>query len=199
MKPLTLGSHTRLKEEIRFFGQWLREPVATGSVFPTGKALARAMAAYVPLGSDLPVLELGPGTGSVTAAMLESGIAPERIVSIEYNREFIDYLRPRFPGVTFIHGDAFDLGEALRGRTERPYCAALSGLPLLNFPKQRRSAFVEGCLSKLEPAAPLVQFTYGPLPPTPADPGHYSVSPTSWIVKNMPPARLFVYRAEASR
>ena len=187
-------SRSRLWDEFRFFRHWLRHPGTVGAVWPTGRALASAMATYVPLDDDRPVLELGPGTGAVTRAMLERGVAPQRIVSVEYSREFHDHLVRRFPGVNFIHGDAFDLAGTLGAKWQDRFCAALSGLPLLNFPRWRRAAFVADTLSHLERGAPLVQFTYGPHSPAPPQPGRFTVEATDWITRNVPPAHLFIYR-----
>ncbi|GIL01783.1 MAG: SAM-dependent methyltransferase [Alphaproteobacteria bacterium] len=198
MNGTSVRIRQRLDAELRFFGQWLRKPGAVGSIVPSGKVLARAMAAWAPLDSDLPVLELGPGTGPVTAAMLARGIAPERIVSVEHSADFLAYLTARFPGVDFVQGDAFDLATTLAGRPRTQFCAVISALPLLNFPKPLRTRLIADCLARVAPGAPVVQLCYGPRAPVPALKGVYSAVPTEWIVKNVPPARLFVYRALAS-
>lgn len=194
MNTFPVRSANRLREEFQFFRQWLRQPGTVGAILPTGKALARSMAAHVPLDSDLPVLELGPGTGAVTKALLERGIAPERIVSVEYNRDFFDYLVRQYPGVNFVHGDAFDLAATLRDLPWKRFCTAVSGLPLLNFSRTQRGRFVADTLAVIEKGGPLVQFTYGPNPPALPEPDRFTVEATDWIVKNVPPARLFVYR-----
>src|SRR6185436_8314299 len=98
-------------DALRFFRTWLQKPKLTGAVAPSGKALAQAMAAQVPLDGDLPVLELGPGTGVVTAALIERGIAPERIVSVEFNPDFCQLIGERYRGVNVVQGDAYNLDK----------------------------------------------------------------------------------------
>ncbi len=73
------------------------------------------MAGYVPAG-DAPVIELGPGTGPVTQALIESGIARERLFLIEYSADFARLLRQRYPGVHVIEGDAYAIRMTLADR-----------------------------------------------------------------------------------
>ncbi len=72
-------------DDARFLLSWLKSPLRMGSVTPSSPVLARAMAAYVDPKSKGPVIELGPGTGPVTAALIERGIDPSRLVLVEYS------------------------------------------------------------------------------------------------------------------
>ncbi len=78
----------RLDDEVRFIRSWIERPLSIGAVTPSSKMLARAMARYVDPHSDGPVVELGPGTGPVTAALVESGVDPSRLVLVEFNPAF---------------------------------------------------------------------------------------------------------------
>ena len=70
----------RLDDEVRFIRSWIERPLSTGAVTPSGKILARTMARYVDPNSIGPVVELGPGTGPVTEALVEDGVDPSRLV-----------------------------------------------------------------------------------------------------------------------
>ena len=134
-----------------------------GAVAPTGRIIARTMAAHRPARIPIfPCLNSGPGTGAIHGAILEHGIPADSLVSVEYSEKFCAYLSARFPGVHFIHGDAFDLATTLAGTPWRRFGAVISGLPLLNFPKPARAKLIEDSLSLCEPGAPFVQFSYGP-------------------------------------
>ncbi|MCG6858989.1 MAG: methyltransferase domain-containing protein [Salaquimonas sp.] len=194
MLPASLRFHERLEAEYRFIREWIREPGAVGSVAPTGKATARAMASHAPLDNPLPVLELGPGTGAVTAAILAHGVAADRLVGVEYSKKFHTYLTERFPDVHFVHGDAFNLAATLAGTPWRRFSAVISALPLLNFPKPARLKLIVDALALCEPGAPFAQLCYGPRAPVPAGQGGLIVESSDWVVKNVPPARVFVYR-----
>lgn len=190
-----LITKTTFANELRFIRELIREPASVGAIAATGKYAARAMAARIPLGSSLPVLELGPGTGSITRAILQRGVPPEKLVSVEHSSEFCDHLRERFPGVNIVNGDALDLKSALAGTPFRRFSAVVSGVPLLNLPKPARAKMITDALSLCEPGAPLVQFTYGPRPPMQAAEGAFSVSFEELIVRNVPPAWIYVYRS----
>ena len=183
-----------MADGFRFFRTWLRKPVLTGAVSPSGKALARAMAALVEPDSRWPVLELGPGTGPVTAALVERGVAAERIVAVEYNPDFCALLVERFRGLNVVEGDAYDLAMALPPGLAGPYAAVISSLPLLNRPAEARVALIASALDRVLPGGGLVQFSYGFGPPVPAVPGQFTVERIAMVWMNMPPARVWVYR-----
>jgi len=181
-----------LADNLRFLRALISRPKNVGAILPSGPALARAIAAEIDPALDGPVLELGPGTGAITGAILERGIAPERLTAIEYDPELVELLAARFHGVRLVHGDAFALDQAL-GENQAPFAAIVSGLPLLNFPMAARRALVDGALKKLKPGAPLIQFSYGVQPPL-AAPAGYAVRCAALIWANFPPARVWVYQ-----
>ncbi|MCI5077782.1 methyltransferase domain-containing protein [Oricola sp.] len=191
----------RFADQVRFFGSLLRAPRAVGAIAPTSSETAQLMASHITTASDLPVLELGPGTGAITAAILATGIAPGRLFAVEYSAAFCRLLNEKFAGAQFLQGDAFDLDATLRAHLgdaapERFDCV-ISGLPLLNFPKEKRVQLLHAALSVLEPGRPFVQFSYGLIPPIDiAEPG-IAVTRSRWIVRNVPPARVWVYRRRA--
>ena len=78
----------RLDDEVSFLRSWIERPLSTGALTPSSKILARTMARYVDPHSDGPVVELGPGTGPVTEALVEAGVAPSRLVLVEFNPTF---------------------------------------------------------------------------------------------------------------
>lgn len=180
-----------LRDEWQFLSRLLHRPRGVGAVAPSSAALARAMAAAIPL-TEGDVLELGPGTGVVTEAILARGIAPERLTAIEYDPAFADLVKQRCPGVTVIRGDAFDLARTLGPRP--PFAAILSGLPLLNFPPERRAHLLAQIFAQLQPGAPFIQFSYGLKPPVEPPPG-IGVARAAFIPLNLPPARVWVYRS----
>ncbi len=167
----------------------IAHPKNVAAITPSSPALARAVAEQIDPAVPGPVLELGPGTGVVTEALIERGIAPERITAIEFDPDFASLMRDRFPRVRVIEDDAFDLSLA----GDAAHAGIISGLPLLNHPIQRRRALIEGALARLKPGAPYVQFSYGTRPPIPASAGA-TVERAAVIWLNLPPARVWVYR-----
>jgi phosphatidylethanolamine/phosphatidyl-N-methylethanolamine N-methyltransferase len=182
-----------MSDTLRFIGRLITQPKTVGAVAPSSRALGRAMAAQIDPAGDGPVLELGPGTGVATQALIARGIAPERITTIEYDPRFAQLVAQRFARVKVINGDAFNLGKTLGARFTEPFIGALSGVPLLNHSPERRQTFLEGVLDRLKPGAPYVQFSYGLHCPV-APPAGVSVTQAAYIFFNLPPARVWVYR-----
>jgi phosphatidylethanolamine/phosphatidyl-N-methylethanolamine N-methyltransferase len=183
---------TRLADNFRFLKALITSPKAVGAVIPSGPALARAMARQIDPAAG-PVLEVGPGTGVISKAILERGVTPGRLTLVEYDEELARHLAARFPRVQVIQGDAFDLDHALRGHNGMPFGAIISSLPLLNHPMARRQAYMDALTSRLAPDAPLIQFSYGAHAPVVPPPG-FSVIQAAQIWANIPPARVWVYR-----
>jgi phosphatidylethanolamine/phosphatidyl-N-methylethanolamine N-methyltransferase len=182
-----------LTDNLRFLRALIARPKNIGAVAPSSRALARAIARQIDPDSAGPVLELGPGTGVITAALLERGITPDRLTVVEYDAEFAAAIAARFHGVHVIQGDAFDLSRTLGPRNTAPFAGIISGIPLLNFPVPRRRAYVEMLAQHLTPGAPLVQFSYGMHAPVVPPSGH-SVIRAAFVWANLPPARVWVYR-----
>src|ERR671910_1128831 len=95
-----------MKEGELFFRQWLRSPKSMGSIIPSSRALARAVAAQVAWQPGQVVVELGAGTGAISQALTDSGLPPEALMMIELDRSLFEYLRERFPQVRVVNGDA---------------------------------------------------------------------------------------------
>ena len=184
----------RLDDEVRFIRSWLEKPLSTGAVTPSGRVLARTMARYVDANTGGPVVELGPGTGPVTEALIAEGIAPERLVLVEFNPTFCQLLRARFPSATVVLGDAYGLRRLLGGLLQQPAAAIVSGLPLFTKPVRMRLRLLRDALELLRPGAPFVQFTYAVVPPIPKRLVGVRAEASERIWKNMPPARVWVYR-----
>lgn len=188
---------TKFDDELRFFKGWIDKPKAVGSIVPTSSITARRMASVVDPSSGLPVLELGPGTGVITRAILARGVKPQNLYAIEYSEEFVDHVRKGYPGVNVIQGDAFDLDKTLGDGGKLQFDSAVSGVPLLNFPVERRIAYINGILDRLPSGRPVVQITYGPMSPVPAGRGDYTVEHFDFVIRNIPPAQLWIYRRPA--
>jgi phosphatidylethanolamine/phosphatidyl-N-methylethanolamine N-methyltransferase len=182
-----------LREQLLFLRGLIANPTGVGAIAPSSPALARAVAAQVDPARQGPVLELGPGTGSMTRELLARGIAPERMVAIEWDANFAKTIAAEFPGVKVIRGDAFDLDGTLPKRGLTQFAAIVSGIPLLNHPAEKRSALVEAAFHRLAPGAPLIQFSYGFRPPV-KPPAGIIVRLAAYVWMNLPPATVWVYR-----
>ncbi len=184
----------RLDDEVRFLRSWIEKPLHMGAVMPSGRVLARTMAQYVDIDSAGPVVELGPGTGAITNALIEHGIDQRRLVLVEYNPGFCALLRDRYPQAKVVQGDAYALRDSLWDVLNGPASAVVSGLPLVTKPMLTRLKLIRDAFVALAPGAPFVQFTYSVAPPIPKSLPGVSTEASERIWMNLPPARVWVYR-----
>lgn len=184
----------RLDDEVQFIRSWIEKPLSTGAVMPSSRALARAMARYVDPKAAGPVIELGPGTGPVTQALVKQGIDPARLILVEFNPDFCRLLRSRYPQATVVQGDAYRLRRLLETYVDEPAAAIVSGLPLVTKPLRTRLRLISDAMTLLATGAPFVQFTYAMLPPIPKELSGVRAEASELIWMNLPPARVWVYR-----
>jgi phosphatidylethanolamine/phosphatidyl-N-methylethanolamine N-methyltransferase len=193
------GRSPKLGDKAHFLKSLIATPRLTGAVAPSGRALARAMAASIDPRAPGLVVELGPGTGPVTRALIERGVDPQRLVLVEFDSNFCRMLENRFAAVRVIEGDAYDLPRTLDEFSGADIMAVVSSLPLLNQPPHRREKLIGDAFALMGPEGFFVQFTYGLHSPVPREAcaGRYSAHCGPPIWRNLPPARVWTYRRAA--
>jgi len=185
-----------LTDSSLFLREWLADPQRTGSVTPSSPKLAAAMARWLPSDPESFVLELGPGTGAVTQALLERGLREDRLVAIENNPKLARLLRQRFPRAHIITGDAWHLDDLLRECHEpiESVGAVISSLPLLNFPPDEADALAEKIRAILDHGGKWVQYSYHLGNGHHKSATHFRRLASKIIWLNLPPARVNVYQ-----
>jgi phosphatidylethanolamine/phosphatidyl-N-methylethanolamine N-methyltransferase len=186
----------RLDDEVRFLRSWIEKPLHVGAVMPSGRPLARTMASYIDRQATGPVIELGPGTGAITSALVDHGIDQKRLVLVEYNPGFCALLRDRYPQAKVVQGDAYRLRDTLWNVLGAPATAIVSSLPLVTKPMLTRLRLIRDGFATLAPGAPFVQYTYSVVPPIPKSLPGVSTEASERIWMNLPPARVWVYRKD---
>ncbi|WP_292339569.1 rRNA adenine N-6-methyltransferase family protein [Mesorhizobium sp.] len=142
-----------------FLRAWISDPLRVAAVSPSSSALADLITSEITSASS-PVIELGPGTGVFTRALLKRGVPEDRLVLVESDPDFSRLLVGRFPSAQVLSIDAARFGRAgIAGLASAG--AAISGLPLLSMPPKKVMAILEGTFDRLRPHGALYQFTYG--------------------------------------
>ncbi|HEX4000030.1 MAG TPA: methyltransferase domain-containing protein [Pirellulales bacterium] len=123
-----------------FVRQFFRRYHTTGAILPSGRRLASALCHYVGESDGLAgrqILEVGPGTGAVTARLVEVLRPDDDLTLVELNDEFVQHLQTRFasePGFRAVAGRTQIIHSRLEELAgERRYDRIISGLPLNNF------------------------------------------------------------------
>lgn len=183
-------------ERLQTFGmEWVRNPIRVGAILPSGPDLAGAITKGLGPTSG-PVLELGPGTGVFTQALLKRGVDPGHITTVELGSGFVETLRLRFPGVRTLQGDATKLGRLLSGQPEQ-FDNIVCGLPLLSMPKTRVHRILSGSFRRLRKDGTFRLFTYGwrcPIPGAISQRLGLVIKRDGFALNNAPPATVYVVR-----
>lgn len=182
-----------LVDDAGFLLAWMQAPLRTGAVASSSRGLARAMADAVDPGNPGPIVELGPGTGPMTRALLDRGFDEDRLVLIEFNPDFYAALKARHPHATVLQGDAYAIADLVTGLDIGPVSGVVSSLPLLTKPTEVRRKLAMDALRLCGPSGSFVQFTYGPKSPVPVDRQQICAEMTRKIWRNLPPASVWRY------
>lgn len=185
-----------LSDSTVFLREWIANPQRTGAVAPSSPQLGAAMARWLPRNPESYVLELGPGTGAVTDALLKYGLREDRLIGIDNNPALAKILRKRFPQAHMITGDAWDLDKLLAELPQpvESVGAVISSLPLLNFPKEKADALAQKIRAVLEPRGRWVQYTYHILKDRSRGGDDFRLIASKIVWFNLPPARVSVYQ-----
>ena len=180
--------------------QFLKKPMTTGAVCSSSQGLARMLVSGIDLEHAASAAELGPGTGAVTGAILNTMSSTGRFFAVELNSDIISAFQARFPQVTIYNDSAANLPDLLRRENMDALDVVISGLPWAIFPDDLQKAILDAVTQSLKPGGVFTTFAYlqGVILPSGQhfrrQLGKFSSfvekSPVVW--KNFPPA--FVYR-----
>ncbi len=192
------GDHplARLAATSLFLQELITTPKQVGAILPSSRNLSVAMARWLPRRANSYVLELGPGTGSVTEALFNRGLPQDRLIAIEQSPKMADLLRARFPKATIITGDAFQLDKLLKRHVPHAENIGMvfSSLPLLNFEPVIADDLARKIRALLPAEGKLVQYSYGLGRKQPKAAEHFQCVASRVVWLNLPPARVSVYQ-----
>jgi phospholipid N-methyltransferase len=148
-----------------FFREFRRDFHHTGAVLPSGSFLARALAK--PMACPRPdarLLEVGPGTGSVTRAIVQRMRPGDRLDAVEINPRFVEILSHRLQHDSVLAARQADVRIIQAAVQEVPgeavYDFIVSGLPLNNFTGPEIRSIFAAFARLARPGAILSYFEY---------------------------------------
>ncbi len=203
LRALALGRARRVSTYLKsiapgvFFQELCNRPGAIGAICPSSRFLARQMAKQLPGSNDGLIIELGGGTGVITRALLDHGVAPERLKVIEFSSPFVQRLRERFPQVEVIHGNAADLIHLMPRNVKVQ--AIVSSLPLCSLAEPITQSILKQWRVLLHDGGVAIQFTYNlGLPKWRASIlSHQINSKVVWA--NLPPANISTFSFKSAK
>lgn len=184
---------------LTFFREFIRDPVQLGAVAPSGEALARRMIESADLRPGQVIVELGAGTGPMTAEILRK--RPDGpFVALEPNEKLAVLLQERFPGVRVERRYAQQLRAILTDMGQTRADRIVSSLPWAIWSDELQREVFDAILNVLAPDGIMVTFGYLHAQPLPAARRlratlnarfeRVSTTPVAW--RNLPPALVFV-------
>lgn len=182
-----------------FLKAWIRSPLSVGAVMPSSRQLANAMAGCIDTAQPGVVVELGAGTGVITAGLLRSGMDARQLIVLERDAKLHAFLHTHFPLVQNVRADACELAQVLQEMGAEQVNAIVSSLPLLSMPLAVRNTIIKQITLSLGEAGILVQFTYGPKSPIPPRlQRRYRLAGkcVAHVWFNLPPAHVWVYQKQ---
>lgn len=184
----------------RFLSTFLRHPIATGAIAPSGHSLAREMVGWIDWHQVATCVEFGPGTGAFTPHILQSLSPGARFFTVELNPDFAAIMRDRFPDVETVCRSVAEIEQICSEREVAEIDCIICGLPWAAFPASLQDTLMHAVQSRMSTGGCFATFAYlqGTLLPAGmrfrrllhSSFGNVATSRTVW--RNLPPA--FVYQ-----
>jgi phosphatidylethanolamine/phosphatidyl-N-methylethanolamine N-methyltransferase len=197
-----------VRDHLQLFGKFLRHPRTVGAVAPSSAALARRMVHGVGDHEGERIVELGPGTGSFTRAIVAHLGIGARVLAIDVDPTFVDGIRRRWPTVDCVCASAESLPALAAERGLLPIDRIISGLPFASLPEVVTRGILDGVERALKPGGSFTTFQYVHayrLPPAVAfrrELTRRMAGPpeATLVMRNVPPAWVLTWRGRpASR
>jgi len=152
--------HHGLREHMLMASRFFRSPRTVGAVSASSQAMARHMVAEIETDRPVTVVELGPGTGAFTRAIVERIPPGSRFLAIDLEQAFVDQVRRRWPTVECVRASAVDLERLVEQRHLGPVDHIVSGLPFASLPVEDTRAILDGIEHTLRPGGTFTTFQY---------------------------------------
>lgn len=185
----------------RFLGEFLKAPSSIGAIAPSSPQLAESITEAAGVSQARVIVELGPGTGALSAAICRKRRPGATYFAIEANAAFVEEMRRRYPDLTVYHDSAVAIRRYVEAAGHAHCDCIVSGLPFATFPDQLQDDLLTAIRDALGPGGRFATFAYVQSllvrqgrrfqRRLHAEFPNVSKTPTVW--RNMPPA--FVYRA----
>jgi phospholipid N-methyltransferase len=155
------GLRPQPDKRLAFLHGFLQRPQVVGSVIPSSRFLERRIVDVAAIGEARTVVELGPGTGGTTRAILRSLPRDSRLCAIEISPRFVSLLRSNSdPRLTVHLGSAEQIGEALDLHGLSNPDVVLSGIPFSTMPLSLGRRILRSVWSNLAPGGQFVAYQF---------------------------------------
>jgi phospholipid N-methyltransferase len=188
---LNLG---QLRDRVEFLRGFCRNPAQVGSVIPSSHQLEQRLVRNACIGEARTVVELGPGTGGTTAALLQAMRPSARLLAIELDGEFHRHLSTsrRDPRLALELGSAEQLADFLVAHRMNAPDAIVSGIPFSTMPTDVADRIAAAVAQVLHPGGRFVAYQVRPHVVHYTEP-YLGQPQKEWELVNIPPVRVFTW------
>jgi phosphatidylethanolamine/phosphatidyl-N-methylethanolamine N-methyltransferase len=157
--PSTSRMRPQPDDRMAFLQGFLKRPFEVGSIIPSSRFLEQRITRAAGVSDAQLVVELGPGTGGTTRALLRAMKPTARLLSIEISPAFVKVLRRMHDSRLIVHeGSAAELSTALETHRLPTPDAVLSGIPFSTMPKPVGREIVRAVYDALDPGGIFVAY-----------------------------------------
>lgn len=174
-----------------FLRRWLANPIAVASVAPSGPALSNLISSFVRRDPDEVVVEYGGGTGSITKGLLDAGVPPSRLYTVEMDRELTAYLRRQFPDVNVLQGDVRNICSLLPPQQIGKVGTVVVGIPMILIPMEAQKLIVDEIFKIMPEGRRFLAYTYSARSPLKCKALGIEGKRLGFTVANLPPASVW--------
>jgi phosphatidylethanolamine/phosphatidyl-N-methylethanolamine N-methyltransferase len=188
------GNFGSIRESAEFLRGFLRKPAQVGSVVPSSGRLKNRLVRSAAIRDARVVVELGPGTGGTTLALLQAMHPAARLLAIELDTDFHRYLQRSLhdPRLILEQGSAERIAEFLALHGLAAPDAIVSGIPFSTMPPDVAAAIAETASRLLRPGGRLVAYQVRAHVAEYVSP-HLGPAHKAWEPVNVPPVRVFTW------
>lgn len=177
-----------------FFKRWMANPLSMASITPSSPSLSRLIARQVRRDPDEIVVEFGGGTGAITKALVECGVPPSRLYTIERDPELAAYLRQHFPDVNIVEGDVRDVRQLIPSQFIGKVGTVVVGIPMILIPLEAQRVIVDEIFKIMPNDRQFLAYTYSARSPLKRKPLGITGRRVGFTVANIPPASVWGFR-----
>lgn len=184
---------------LEFFFEFVKHPLQIGSIIPSSRFLERRILDAAGVDSARTVVELGPGTGGTTRAILDAMSAGARLLSIEINPHFHRMVSDIGDPRLIAHlGSACDLADIIAEHDLAPPDAVISGIPFSTLSPQLGESLIRAIPAVLSPGGCFVAYQARARVAELCDP-IMGRSESATEFRNIPPMRVYKWTATGER
>jgi len=184
---------------LAFLMGFIRNPELVGSVIPSSRFLERRIIEIGQVAQAKVVVELGPGTGGTTRAILEALPADGRLLAIEIDPIFAERLRrDADPRLLVRASSAADIRAALGSCGLPEADLVFSGIPFSSMPREEGRAILRAVSSSLAPGGRFVAYQFRDRVAT-LGREIFGEPRAELEPRNFPPTRIYSWRKPATQ